>query len=77
MQLDYLNFTDNRDLSSYRQLNTASVASVNPVSVSLNIHMGKIKIQNMENTNPITFDCKTLQEVENFTYLVSINDEQE
>ena len=48
-------------------------------SVGLNIHKGKSKIlkYNTENTNPITLDGKALEQVETFTYLISIIDEQE
>ena len=46
--------------------------------VGLNIHKGKSKIlkYNKENTNPITLDGQTLEEVETFTYLGITIDEQ-
>ncbi|VDP37309.1 unnamed protein product [Schistosoma curassoni] len=59
------------------QIKTASVAAVS-ASVGLNIHKGKIKVlkYNTENSNPITLDGETLEDVESFTYLRSIIDEQ-
>ncbi|VDP70155.1 unnamed protein product [Schistosoma mattheei] len=60
------------------QIKTASVAAVS-ASVGLNIHKGKTKVvkYNTENTDPITLDGETLEDVESFTYLASIIDEQE
>ncbi|VDO47486.1 unnamed protein product [Schistosoma margrebowiei] len=59
------------------QIKTASVAAVS-ASVGLNIHKGKTKVlkYNRENINPITLDTETLEELESFTYLGSITDEQ-
>ncbi|VDP54311.1 unnamed protein product [Schistosoma curassoni] len=59
------------------QIKTVSVAPVS-ASVGLNIHKLKTKVlkHNTENTNPITLDGETLQDVESFTYLESIIDEQ-
>ncbi|VDO67373.1 unnamed protein product [Schistosoma curassoni] len=59
------------------QIRTASVAAVS-ASVGLNIHKGKTKVlkYNTENSNPITLDGETLGDVESFTYLGSIIDEQ-
>ncbi|VDO63747.1 unnamed protein product [Schistosoma curassoni] len=59
------------------QIETASVAAVS-ASVSLNIHKGKTKVlkYNTENGNPITLDGETLEDVESFTYLGIIIDEQ-
>ena len=55
--------------------NTVGTASE---SVGLNIHKAKTKIlkYNMENTNPITLDSETLEEMETFTYLNSNVDER-
>ncbi|VDO69383.1 unnamed protein product [Schistosoma mattheei] len=52
---------------------TAASAAVDP-----NIHKGNSKIlkYNTENTNPVIFDGEALEEVEPFTYLGSIIDEQ-
>ncbi|VDP17203.1 unnamed protein product [Schistosoma margrebowiei] len=59
------------------QTKTASVAAVS-ASVGLSIHKGKTKVLKLtaENSNPITLDGETLEEVESFTYLGSIIDEQ-
>ncbi|VDP38685.1 unnamed protein product [Schistosoma margrebowiei] len=59
------------------QMKTASVAAVS-VSVGLNIHKGKTKVLKFKtkNTNPMTLDGETLENVESFTYLGSIIDEQ-
>ncbi|VDP78708.1 unnamed protein product [Schistosoma curassoni] len=59
------------------QIKTASVAGV-PVSLGLNIHKGKTKVlkYNTENSNSITLDGGTLEDVESFTYLGSTIDEQ-
>ncbi|VDP58123.1 unnamed protein product [Schistosoma curassoni] len=59
------------------QIKTASVATVY-ASVGRNIHNGKTNVlkYNTENTNPITLDGQTLEDVECFTYLGSIIDEQ-
>ncbi|VDP62419.1 unnamed protein product [Schistosoma curassoni] len=59
------------------QIKTASVAAVY-ASVGLNIHNEKTNVlkYNTENTNPNTLDGQTLEDVECFTYLGSIIDEQ-
>ncbi|VDO59435.1 unnamed protein product [Schistosoma curassoni] len=80
-QLDDLDFTDDLALLPYTheqmQIKTDSVAAVS-ASVGLNIHKGKTKVlkYNTENSNPITLDDETLEDVESFTYLGSIIDEQ-
>ncbi|VDP58901.1 unnamed protein product [Schistosoma curassoni] len=50
------------------QTKTASVAAVS-ASVGLSIHKGKTKVPkfNTENSNPITLDGETLEDVESFT----------
>ncbi|VDP36339.1 unnamed protein product [Schistosoma margrebowiei] len=81
-QLDYLDFADDLALLSHTheqmQMKTTSVAAVS-VSLSLNMHNGKIKVleYNTENSNPVTLDGENLEDVEFFTYLGSIIDEQE
>ncbi|VDO86805.1 unnamed protein product [Schistosoma margrebowiei] len=57
------------------QMKTTSVAAVS-VSVGLNIHKGKNNIlkYNIENTNPVTIDGETLDDVESFIHLESIID---
>ncbi|VDO56434.1 unnamed protein product [Schistosoma margrebowiei] len=59
------------------QTKTVSVAAVS-ASVGLNIHKGKTKVLEFktENSNPITLDGKTLEDVESFKYLRRIIDEQ-
>ncbi|VDO72378.1 unnamed protein product [Schistosoma margrebowiei] len=59
------------------QMKIASVSAVS-ASVGLKIHKGKTKVLKFkaENSNPITLDGETLEEVECFTYLGSIIDEQ-
>ncbi|VDP27035.1 unnamed protein product [Schistosoma margrebowiei] len=59
------------------QIKTASVAGVS-ASLGLNIHKGKTKVNKFkaENNNPIILDSETLENVESFTYLGSIIDEQ-
>ncbi|VDP62650.1 unnamed protein product [Schistosoma curassoni] len=80
-QLDDLDFADDLALLSHTheqmQIKTASVAAVS-ASVGLNIHKGKTKVlkYNTENSNPITLDDETLKDVESFTYLGTIIDEQ-
>ncbi|VDP04397.1 unnamed protein product [Schistosoma margrebowiei] len=80
-QLDDLDFTDHLALLSHTheqmQIKTASVAAVS-ASVGLSIHKGKTKVLkcNMENTHPISLDGETLEDVESFTYLGSIINEQ-
>ncbi|VDO68275.1 unnamed protein product [Schistosoma margrebowiei] len=62
---------------SWMQTKTASVAAVS-APVGLNIHKGKTKDFKFkaENSNPLTLDGETLEDVESFTYLGSIIDEQ-
>ena len=80
-QLDDLDFADDLALLSHTheqmQIKTASVAAVS-ASVGLSIHKGKTKVLKFkaENSNPITLDGETLEDVESFTYLGSIIDEQ-
>ncbi|VDO91334.1 unnamed protein product [Schistosoma margrebowiei] len=80
-QLDDLDFADDLALLSHTheqmQIKTASVAAV-CVSVGLSIHKGKTKVLKFKakNSNPITLDGETLKDVESFTYLGSIVDEQ-
>ncbi|VDP51412.1 unnamed protein product [Schistosoma margrebowiei] len=75
-QLEDLDFADDLSLPSRThkemQVKTTSVAAAS-ASVGLNISKGKTKIveYNTENTNPITLDGETLEEVETFTYLDS------
>ncbi|VDO73093.1 unnamed protein product [Schistosoma margrebowiei] len=59
------------------QIKTVSVTAVS-ASVGLNIHKGKTKVLKFKaaNTNLITLDGETLEDVESFTYLGSIIDEQ-
>ncbi|VDP23780.1 unnamed protein product [Schistosoma margrebowiei] len=65
------------DLPIDMQIKIASVASVS-ASVGLSIHKGKTKVLKFkaENSNPITLDGKTLEDVESFIYHGSIIDEQ-
>ncbi|VDP49754.1 unnamed protein product [Schistosoma curassoni] len=80
-QLDDLDFTDDLALLSHThkqmQVETASVAAVS-ASVGLNIQKDKTKVPkyNVENTNPITLDDETLEDVKSHTYLGSIINEQ-
>ncbi|VDP77807.1 unnamed protein product [Schistosoma mattheei] len=80
-QLDDLDFTDDLALLSHTheqmQITKASVSAVS-VSVGLNIHEGKTKVLKFKtkNSNPITLDGETLEDIESFTYLGSIIDEQ-
>ncbi|VDP34336.1 unnamed protein product [Schistosoma mattheei] len=80
-RLDELDFADDLALLSHTheqmQIKTTSVAAVS-ASVGLSIHKGKIKVLKFkaENSNPITLDDETLEDVESFTYLGSIIDEQ-
>ncbi|VDP11181.1 unnamed protein product, partial [Schistosoma margrebowiei] len=59
------------------QIKTASVGTALAL-LGLNMCKGKSKIlkYNMEKINPVTLDGETLEEVESFTYLGSIIDEQ-
>ncbi|VDP54086.1 unnamed protein product [Schistosoma curassoni] len=80
-QLDDLDFADDLALLSrtheQMQMKTASVAAVSAL-VGLSIHKGKTKVLKFkaENSNPITLDGETLEDVESFTYVGSIIDEQ-
>ncbi|VDO78084.1 unnamed protein product [Schistosoma margrebowiei] len=80
-QLDDLDFADDLALlprtHEQMQMKTASVAAVS-ASAGLSIHKGKTKVLKFkaENNNPITLDGETLENVESFTYLGSIIDEQ-
>ncbi|VDO68880.1 unnamed protein product [Schistosoma margrebowiei] len=59
------------------QIMTTNVAAVS-ASVNINIHKRKTKVlkYNTDYTNPITLNGETLEDVESFTYLGSIIDEQ-
>ncbi|VDO63248.1 unnamed protein product [Schistosoma curassoni] len=59
------------------EINTASVAAVS-ASVSLKLHKGKTKVLKFKTKSSysITLDGETLEDVESFTYLGSIIDEQ-
>ncbi|VDO99894.1 unnamed protein product [Schistosoma mattheei] len=80
-QLDDLGFTDDLALlfhtQEQMQKKIANVAAVS-ASVGLNMYKGKSKIltYKTENTNPITLDGETMEDVESFTYMGSIIDEQ-
>ncbi|VDO56410.1 unnamed protein product [Schistosoma margrebowiei] len=80
-QLDDLDFADDLALLSHTheqmQIKTVSVSAVS-ASASLNIHKGKTKVLKFKtkNSNPITLDGETLEDVKSFTYLGSIIDEQ-
>ncbi|VDP61500.1 unnamed protein product [Schistosoma curassoni] len=71
-QLDDLDFADDLGLLSHThqqmQIKTASVAAVS-ASVGLSIHKGKTKVLKFKtkNSNPITLDGETLENVESFT----------
>ncbi|VDO66973.1 unnamed protein product [Schistosoma margrebowiei] len=79
-QLDDLDFADDLALlprtHEQMQMKTASIAAVS-ASIGFNIHKEKTKVlkYNTDNTNPITLDGETLEDVESFTYLESIIDE--
>ncbi|VDP04607.1 unnamed protein product [Schistosoma margrebowiei] len=80
-QLDDVNFADDLALLSHTheqmQIKTASVAAISEL-IGLNIHKGKTKVLKFktDNSNPTTLDDETLEDVESFTYLGSIIDEQ-
>ncbi|VDP12312.1 unnamed protein product [Schistosoma margrebowiei] len=80
-QLDDWDFADDVALLSHTheqmQIKTASVAAVS-ASVGLSIHKKKTKVLKFKtkNSNPITLDGETLEDVESFTYLGTIIDEQ-
>ncbi|VDP07909.1 unnamed protein product [Schistosoma margrebowiei] len=75
------NFADDLALLSHTheqmQIKTASVAAVS-ASVGLSIQKGKTKVLKFkaEDRNSFTLDSETLEDVESFTYLGSIIDEQ-
>ncbi|VDP73636.1 unnamed protein product [Schistosoma curassoni] len=81
-QLDDLYFSDDLALLSHTheqmQIKTSSVAAVS-ASVGLSIHKEKTKVLKFkaENSNPITVDGESLEDVESLTYMGSIIDEQE
>ncbi|VDO92632.1 unnamed protein product [Schistosoma margrebowiei] len=58
-------------------MKTASVATVS-ASIGPSIHKGETKVLNFntENSKPLTLDGKTVEDVESFTYLGSIINEQ-
>ncbi|VDO91174.1 unnamed protein product [Schistosoma margrebowiei] len=76
-----VDFADDLALLSHTheqiQIKTVSVAAVS-ASVGPSIHKGKTKVLKfkVENSNPITLDGETLENVESFTYLGSIIDKQ-
>ncbi|VDP45148.1 unnamed protein product [Schistosoma margrebowiei] len=80
-QLYDLDFADDLALLSHTheqmQIKTASVAAVS-ASVGLSIHKGKTKVLKFraENSNPVILDGEILEDVESFTYMGSIIDEQ-
>ncbi|VDP42701.1 unnamed protein product [Schistosoma margrebowiei] len=80
-QLDDLDFTNGLALLSHThekmQITKDSVAAVS-ASVGLSIHKEKTKVLKFkaENSDPITLDGETLENVESFKYLGSIIDEQ-
>ncbi|VDO71852.1 unnamed protein product, partial [Schistosoma curassoni] len=80
-QLDDLNFADDLSLPLHTheqmQIKTTSVAAVSE-SVGLNIRKEKSNIfkYNKENSNSVTLDGETLEDVEFFTYMGSIIDKQ-
>ncbi|VDP41174.1 unnamed protein product [Schistosoma margrebowiei] len=80
-QLDDLDFADDLALLTHTheqmQMKTTCVAAIS-VSVGLNIHKRKTKVLKFkaENSNSITLDGETLEDVESFTYLGSIIDKQ-
>ncbi|VDO70009.1 unnamed protein product [Schistosoma curassoni] len=80
MELDDLDFTDDRALLSHTQQQTqgktTSVAAA-LAAVGLNIHKWKSKVlcYNTACTNSITIDVEDMEDVKTFTYLVSIIDE--
>ncbi|VDO56294.1 unnamed protein product [Schistosoma margrebowiei] len=80
-QLDDLDFADNLALlwhtHGQMQMKTTNLTAIS-AAVGISMHSGKSKIlkYNTQNTNPVTFDGETLEEVESFTCLGSIDDEQ-
>ncbi|VDP44425.1 unnamed protein product [Schistosoma margrebowiei] len=76
-QLDDLDFADDLVLLSHThkqmQIKAASVAAVS-ASAGLRIHKGKTKVLKFraENSNPITLDGETLEDMESSTYPGSI-----
>ncbi|VDP63978.1 unnamed protein product [Schistosoma mattheei] len=80
-QLDDLDFADDLALLSHTheqmKMKTTSVAADSAL-VGLNLHKGETKIPkyNTENTNGVTLDGETLDDVESSTYLGSTVDAQ-
>ncbi|VDO48871.1 unnamed protein product [Schistosoma margrebowiei] len=80
-QLDDLDFADDLAILSHTheqmKIKTANVEAVS-APINLNIRKEKTKVlkYNTENINPITLDGETLENIESFTYLGSIIDEQ-
>ncbi|VDP45305.1 unnamed protein product [Schistosoma margrebowiei] len=80
-QLNDLDFADDlshlSNIHKEMQIKTASLAALS-ASVGLKIHKGKTKVlkYNTENSNSIRLDGETLEDVESFTYLGSVIDEQ-
>ncbi|VDO89322.1 unnamed protein product [Schistosoma margrebowiei] len=80
-QLDDLDFADDLVFLPHTheqmQMKTATVAAVS-ASVGLSIHTGKTNVvkYNTENSNPITLDGETLEDVEFSTYPGSIINKQ-
>ncbi|VDP15896.1 unnamed protein product [Schistosoma margrebowiei] len=76
-QLDDLDFADDLVLLSHTheqmQINTVSVAAV---SASVGLRRTKVLKFKAENSNPVTLDGETLEDVEALTYLRSIIDDQ-
>ncbi|VDP41175.1 unnamed protein product [Schistosoma margrebowiei] len=81
IELDDLDFADDLSLLSHTheqiQMKTTCVAAISS-SINLNIHKGKSKIlkYNTKNTNPITLNGETLEDMESFTYLGRVIDER-
>ncbi|VDP70797.1 unnamed protein product [Schistosoma curassoni] len=78
MRLDGSDFLDYQDLSHTHEIvHIKATSAAASASVSLNKHKGKSKIlkYNMDNTNPITLDGETLEDLKTFMYLGSIIDE--
>ncbi|VDP39067.1 unnamed protein product [Schistosoma margrebowiei] len=80
-QLEELEFADDPVIQFHTheqmQVKTNSEAASSAL-LCLNIHKGQSKIlkYNKESTNQITLDGETLEDVESFTYLISMIDER-
>ncbi|VDP74322.1 unnamed protein product [Schistosoma mattheei] len=80
MQIDDLNYADDLALLSHTheqiEVKTTGVAAASS-AIGLNIQKGKNKIlkYNVENTNSIKLDEELLEDVESFTYLNKVIDE--